>query len=163
MDSFQFISRYFWAISIALALFHYIKKQHELKAVDNDSTVNMKIKIQYTRWFTLATVFPWVVMGLGHIVGDVPSIWYYFRPQDQNPYVVAWFVLNFILVVAFTLWVFFADGARKAREYELLSYTGMSSKTHMSETTIKLVAAIGPVFFLLWVYLISAMDVTIPK
>ena len=163
MDPFHFISHYFWAIGIAFALFHYIKNQYQLKAVDNDNTLNVEIRNQYARWFSLAAVFPWVVMGWGQVVGNVPSIWYYFRPQDQNPYVVAWFVLNFLLVVAFTLWVFFADGARKAREYDLFSYTGMSSKSPVSETTIKLLAAIGPVFFLFWVYLVSTMDATIPK
>jgi hypothetical protein len=29
---------------------------------------------------------PWIVMGIGLMVGGVPSMFHFFRPRDGNPY-----------------------------------------------------------------------------
>lgn len=162
MDPFHFVGRYFWAICLAFSLFNYVAAQRRLNSTITGSTAQAEIAHGYLRWFSIAGAVPWLVIGFGQIVGGTPSVWYYFRPQDLNPYVIAWLASIFLLSVLFAVWVFAADGARKTKEFELLSAIGMRTKKPIPEALIKLLAALGPVFVLFWVYLAASMNAPIP-
>jgi hypothetical protein len=162
VNPFQLISRYFWVICLAFSLINFVTSQYRLKSRTTSDSEKREIGSRYLIWFSLANTIPWVVMGWGQVIGGVPSVWYYFRPQDQNPYVITWFVSIFLLSVIYTIWVFAADGVNKIREYELLSAIGVRSNHLTSEVLIKIFAALGPAFVLLWVYLVSTMNATIP-
>jgi hypothetical protein len=54
---------------------------------------------------------PWVIMGLGILVGGVPSTFHYFRPRDGNPFVLAFFASVFIIWALGTYWLFVRNGA----------------------------------------------------
>jgi hypothetical protein len=54
-------------------------------------------------------------------------------------------------------------GARKVRELELLSTFGAPAGIPMSERLIKITAALGPPFLLLWVWLAASHNVPLPK
>jgi hypothetical protein len=56
-------------------------------------------------------------MGIGCTVGKVPSVWYYFRPRDGNPYVLAWFGSVVALWIMGTVWLFFRNGAETLAKY----------------------------------------------
>ena len=107
-------------------------------------------------------MIPWVVMGWGHLAGNVPTLGHYFRPQDANPYVIAWLGSIFLLSILYALWVFLADGARKMQEFGSLVSAGRSRKP-MSRARIKLGAALWPVFVVVWTYLAAAMDALVPR
>jgi hypothetical protein len=53
---------------------------------------------------------PWVLMGVGCIASDI-TIWDYFRVQDWNPFVVAWWGYVVLLWVLGFYWLFFGQGA----------------------------------------------------
>lgn len=163
MDIFPFISRHFWAICLAFLLFNYLAAERKISSSVTLSVAQLDAAKRYLRWFSLASTLPWLVMGWGQVVGGVPSVWHYFRPQDRNPYVLAWLASIFVLSVLYAVWVFFADGARKTREYELLAAIGMRARKPMPEGLIKLFAALGPFFVVLWVYLAASMDTPVPK
>src|SRR5262249_28329143 len=60
-----------------------------------------------THGFAFWGNIPWLVMGFGSTVGHVPSLSYYFRPQDRNPYVLAWFLFVIVLWIIGFYWLFF--------------------------------------------------------
>ena len=56
---------------------------------------------------------PWVIMGLGILVGGVPSVFHYFNPRYPNPFVTAFFGSIFLLWGAGTYWLFARGGAEQ--------------------------------------------------
>jgi hypothetical protein len=57
----------------------------------------------YFLWFNI----PWLVMGAGCTVGRVPGIWNYLRPQEGNPWVLAFYatlILQNALGCCLVLW-----------------------------------------------------------
>lgn len=162
MNLFQYLSRYFWAVCLAISLFNYVAAERRLNSTAANDAERAEVARRYLRWFAAAGAVPWLVMGWGQVIGHVPSVWYYFRPQDRNPYVIAWHGSIFLLSVLYAVWVFFADGARKTREYEIFAAIGMRSRKPMPEGVIKLLAAFGPVFVLVSVYSAASMDARIP-
>ena len=123
------------------------------------------------RGFAVAEALPWVVMGWAIVVGEVPNIWYFFRPQDRNPYVLAWFATLFILAIGFAFWVFFLEGAEKVVVFQPIEFkwyrTGFRGTTQVTvELTVgrvKLFAAVGPFWIAAWTWLVSFMDAPSPK
>ena len=102
-------------------------------------------------------------MGLGQLTGFTPTVWYYFRPQDENPFVLAWLVLIFLMAVIFSFWVLFRGGAEDIRKYNLLSAVGMRSKSPPSIWAVKLYAAAAPFFVIIWIFLTISMDTKVPR
>ena len=54
---------------------------------------------------------PWIIMGLGCLVGGVPSVFHYARPRDGNPFVWAFFASGLLILALGTYWLFAAGGA----------------------------------------------------
>lgn len=164
MDELSFMSKYFWLIAIAatginLVIFRkraqkYIAEKPELKE-------GYEVLFRgYLFWMNV----PWIVMGIGCTVGSVPSVWHYFRPQDGNPYVLAWFASVFFVWALGSLWVFFRGGAETlARHPGALAFSyGFKRQDIRSPLLIKL-------FFLLMlaggiagVVMMWSMNVPIP-
>lgn len=62
--------------------------------------------------FSIYGNIPWVIMGLGMLLGSTQSIFDYFRPRDLNPFVLA-FHASVIIIYIFTIrWLYFKDGAK---------------------------------------------------
>ena len=162
MDPFHYISRYFWVICLGFSLFNYIAAERRLQSCATGGKERAEVASRYLRRFSIAGALPWLVMGWGQVIGNVPSVWHYFRPQDKNPYVIAWLGSIFLLAVLYAVWVFFAGGARKINEFELLAAIGMRRTKPMPEFLIKLLAALGPLFVVLWVYMAASMNAPVP-
>jgi len=117
MNAFDLISKYFWiaAILFTATNFLFFRKRSEAYIKANPQLLEGYIALfrGYLFWMNL----PWIIMGLGCTVGGVPSVWYYFRPKDGNPYVLAWFGSVFVLWILGTLWLFFKGGAQKLSEH----------------------------------------------
>jgi len=163
MDLFHYISRYFWGVCLVVALINFVSADKRIGSSDVDDKDRADIARRYLRRFSVAGAIPWLIMGWGQVVGNVPTVWYYFRPQDENPYVIAWLGSIFLLSLLYAVWIFFADGARKIHEYELFATVGMRNIKSMPRFLIKLLAAFGPVFVGIWVYLTASMNVSIPQ
>jgi hypothetical protein len=163
---FDLIGRNFWLICIAITFVNYRKAAGMPlwpgAGVDRSAAPSPR-RIVYLRRAAFVGVLPWLVMGWGIVVGGVPNVWGFFRPQDRNPYVLAWFATLFALAIANALWVFLAGGARTIREYDLTALTRKSGGKPPSETWIKVISAIGPFWILGWTYLVSTMNAPMPR
>ena len=159
MNFFQLIGRYFWLVCIVITFVNYRKA---LGAAPAGGARPDPLRAIYLRRGALLGLLPWIVMGAGILVGGVKDVWAYFRPQNGDPWVLAWFATLLALALANAAWVFFADGARKVRQYGLFAMGRRSGGQPMPELLIKALAALGPVWILVWMILVSTMNVPLP-
>lgn len=114
---FKIISSYFWLIAISFTLinFAYSKREARIRIEKNPELAEGYDKLLrgYLLWMNL----PWMVMGICSIVGKIPSVWYFFRPRDGNPYVLTWFGCLIFEWIISAIWIFFKGGAEKLVEY----------------------------------------------
>ena len=171
MDLFHILGRYFWLLCLAIGAYQYVVGLRSLSSKDQNDPRASAEAIALRRWFAIFSELPWLVMGAGILIGDVPNIWYYFRPQDRNPFVLAWFASVFLLAFYFAYWVFFRRGAQKVvllQPFEWNWYrTSLRGTTRgtiaLTEGRVKFFAAIGPFWIAAWTYFISLGDVPLPK
>jgi hypothetical protein len=160
-DIFQLISVYFSAIALVFAAANYWRaKRAAMKSVPPAQIAEAQ---DYLRNFAIAGALPWVIMGIGQLTGKTPTVWYYFRPQDENVFVLAWLATIFVLSGSFAWWVFFAGGAKKVVEYNLMATLGQRSGKPPSEKMVKFSAALCVVIFPIWVYGVISMNAVLPR
>jgi len=162
-DPFPILNRLFWLLCLVCIGFYYFAARREIARLTPRDEPRRATANRYIARFSLAVAVPWLVMGWAQLVGAVPSIWYYFRPQERNPYVLAWLGSLFALAVAYAYWVFLCDGARKLRELHLLRAVGLGFADRLPDGVIKLIAAIGPFWVLLWGYVAVHSNAPIPR
>jgi hypothetical protein len=75
--------------------------------------------IKLIRGWLLFGNLPWIVMGLGILFGDVPSVMHYFNPRN-GAMVVVWYATVVALWIASVYWLFFRHGAET-----LIAYPGL--------------------------------------
>lgn len=154
---FELVGKYFWLICLLFCGPNYLTAMRNMgSTLDAEGRRLMKL-------FALGGALPWLVMGWGQLFGGVPSVFHFFRPQDKDPFVLAWVGTVFILTVWFAAFVFFANGARKVREYGLMAALGRKSRKPPSIGIIKVQAFIGPFFSIFWICLTTGMNIPLPK
>jgi hypothetical protein len=154
----RFVFAYFWVIGLAFTAINYVKARRSLNAatLSRDGKADGQ---RYLRTFAVMSAIPLVVMGLGQQLGYTPTVLHYFRPQEGNPFVLAWLAVIFLQACVHAWWVLLADGAAKIEAIGLLPAIGVG----MPPTwVVKLMAGAGPVLVLLWAGLLSMMDVPLP-
>ena len=162
MRPFDFIAYWFWAVCLVFGFVNYRRasRQTQARLVADPQRAAMAERL--LRRFALLMAVPWLVMGVGVLLGGVPGVWHYFRPQDGNPYVIAWIASVFALSVAFAVWVFACDGAARMTEFGLTGLFGGRGGMPRSPLGIKLMAAAGPFFTLFWIWLVITMNAPVP-
>ncbi|QQP96610.1 hypothetical protein [Lysobacter enzymogenes] len=147
----------FWLLCLGLVYYNFRVGMRRLAATAGPQLEEGQ---RYMRIFAVAATVPWVVMGWGVVFGSVPrGMFAYFRPQDLNPYVLAWLGSVFALFVLLALWVLLADGARKIQQFGLLSPFGARGGGQtMSLGSIKFLAYASPLFLPVWCLLAASMD-----
>ena len=160
---FEFIGRYFWVICIAFTVFNFKRAQPDQHSSSSafDPRVNELVILK--RRALVVNLIPWVVMGAGILIGGVPSVWQYFRPQDLNPYVWAWYASIFALACTFAFWVIFRGGAEKAIALKLVRINFFGWDVQLTQRWMKVYAAISPVFIALWIFFAWHLDAQVPK
>lgn len=159
MNLFNIFARYFWLLCLVISGFNYFAGE---RTVGRSGAMSLgrsdEAKILRRR-FAIVAALPWVVMGIGMVLGSVPNVWYYFRPQDQNPYVWAWFGTVFLVAIVFAWWGFFRDGAAKVIRHQ--AFATLSPRSNWMHTVgkVKFFAALGPVWIALWTAIVVSMDV----
>lgn len=93
------------------------------------------------RGYLFYNSLPWVVMGLGSVLGGVPSVWHYLKPREGNPFVLSWFVTVFCLVGFRTFWLFFWGGAEMLSRHP--GFIMFGGKEITSPTLIKTLWLLG--------------------
>jgi hypothetical protein len=158
MDLFDFISRYFWLVVIGVALVNFVLADR----YDNpEPGVDRGLRRKYLAWFWGLSLVPWLVVGYAQITGAVPKVWAYFRPQDRNPYVWAFYAAILLMYVIVAYWVLFRDGARVASELRLVKFQGTGGGGALSAYWIKLIAILVLPFFALWMWAMWKMNAPI--
>lgn len=158
---FGLISKYFWLLLLVIGVINY-RKALSTSAMLGASNQTDEAE-RYLKRFSIGANIPWVVMGIGQVFGYTPTIWYYFRPQDGNPFVIAWLLTILVTTSLYAYWVLFASGAQKVIDYNLMSAVGQRKARPPSLWYIKLFAALGPLFLPVWVYLAASMNVPLPR
>ena len=165
MNIFKMISNYFWVVAIVFTCVNVlIYKYRSRKHIQQNPKLTEGYKKLF-RGFLFWMNIPWVVMGIGCTIGNVPSIWHYFRPKDGNPYVLAWFGSVIILWILGTNWLFLKNGAEIIAKHPgaLRMYSGFKRTEITNPNLIKifwLLCLAGGIFGLV---LMWTMDVPIPN
>jgi hypothetical protein len=170
LNLFNIVGRYFWLLCLALSAYQYVAGVRSLASRDPTDPRASAEAIALRRRFVILSDLPWVVMGWGILAGGVPNV-YFFRPQDRNPYVLAWFASIFVIVLYFAFWVFFRGGAEKVVllqpveiKWHRTGFRGTTRGTvELTVGRVKLFAAIGPIWIAFCTYVMSVMDAPLPK
>jgi len=160
---FNAVGRYFWLICLAISAYQYYAAGRRVDAKEHLSESMRIRRIRYLQLLIGASTLPWIVMGLGQLTGSTSTVWDYFRPQDMNPFVLAFVSSIFALSVAMLYWVFFMDGAQKVAELKLMQAYGFSGQTPLTQRQVKLFAALGPIFVIAWIVLCIFIDAPIRR
>lgn len=171
MNLFSIVGRYFWLLCLIISAYRYVAGIRSLDSTGPSDPRASPAAIALRRWFAVASALPWVVMGWAILIGGVPNVWYFFRPQDRNPYVLAWFAAVFAIAAYFAFWVFILAGAEKVvllQPVQIKWYrTGFRGSTggtiELTTTRVKLFAATAPLWIGAWIWLVSSMDTPLPK
>jgi hypothetical protein len=130
---FDAMSKYFWALAIvATGINVAIYRARSSKHIQENSELAEGYSRLLRGYFVWMNI-PWVVMGAGCTFGEIPTIWHYFRPQDGNPYVLAWFASVFLVWLVGTFWLLFQGGAEM-----LVKHPGLFNVNISSPTKVKL-------------------------
>jgi hypothetical protein len=162
-EIFTLISRYFWLIALAFSAFNYLRARGDFLRSEAVEQATSGEHALYLKRFAFGGALPWVVMGVGQLTGTAPTVWHYFRPQDGNPFVLAWLAVCFAVTCIYAWWVLAAGGAQKVRDFNLLAAMGQRSSKPPSLFSVKALAAIGPLFFPVWVFLAISLNAPLPK
>jgi hypothetical protein len=127
------MTKWFWAVCIAATLlnagiFRFRARRHirgNPALADGYATL--------IRGFVLWGNIPWVVMGVGCLLGGVPSIDHFLRPREGNPFVLAFFASVFLVWVLGTYWLLFRGGAEM-----LVEHPGLLNMDFRSPLMVKL-------------------------
>jgi hypothetical protein len=168
---FNIMGRYFWLLCLGISAYNYVVGMRSISSRDPSDPRASAEAIALRRWFAVSSALPWVVMGWAIIFGGVPNIWYFFRPQDRDPFVLAWFATMFLMAVYFAYWVFFRGGAEKAVllqpveiHWHRTTFRGTKRGSFaLTVGRVKFFAAFGPLWIVVWVFLVSLQNVPLPK
>jgi hypothetical protein len=171
VNLFNILGRYFWLLCLGISAYQYVVGIRSLASRDPTDPRGSREAVSLRRWMLLMSALPWVVMGWGIMYRDVPNVWYYFRPQDRNPYVLAWFATIFAIAIFFAFWVFFLGGAEKVvhlQPVEVKWYrTGLRGTTRgtveLTVGRVKLFAALAPFWMAFCTYIMSVTNAPLPK
>jgi hypothetical protein len=152
---------YFWLIALGAGAFNYRRARGRIVA--SGAGGGSSEAVTYLGRCAAGVNLPWVVMGLGKMLGYTPTLLYYFRPQDRNPFVMAWLAVILFNTCAYAWWVVVAGGAEKVRDLNLLALVGQHGSRPPSLRFIKRFAVVMLLLFPVWFGFIVFMNVPIPK
>ena len=133
MELFTIMTKWFWAAFILVTflnagIFRYRARTYITAAPELAEGYATLI-----RGFVIWGNIPWVVMGIGCVLGGVPSVFHFFRPRDGNPFVLAFFASVFLIWILGTFWLLFRGGAEM-----LVKHSGLFNVNVTSPHMLKL-------------------------
>ena len=143
MSFYGVMSNHFWAVALAFGAINALLLRFRFARLVCEKPEQARGYSLLFWGHLVAMNLPWVVMGIGCTVGGVPTLWFYFRPQDGNPWVLAWWGCTFLLWLLGTYWLFLARGAEM-----LIKHPDLISGTPSSQGAVKrfwLLCLVGPV------------------
>ncbi|HOO56920.1 MAG TPA: hypothetical protein PLN69_08860 [bacterium] len=153
---FSLITTYFWIIAIALSFVNAVVVKQRLTKYITENPEREQGYSDLIKGFLIYGNIPWIVMGIGVVAGKVDSLFCFFRPQDGNPYVIA-FIASLILVwILGTIWLFFRDGANM-----IIKHPGFLNIDISNPTFIKLFWLLILVIGILCIFMMIRLDVQV--
>jgi hypothetical protein len=111
MRAVEVLFRHFWVAFIIVTLVNgrawWNRAQSRIRLNPELEPGYRRLYRGYLFWMNV----PWVVMGLGILSGQVPSIFHFLRPSHGNSFVLAWWGMMVALLSLGTYWVFGGGGA----------------------------------------------------
>jgi len=137
-----FIFDYAWVLFILIIVLNaFILKIRSKKFVKN----NPELEEGYDRIFKGYLIYmniPWVIMGVGMLLGGVPSTFSYLTPaRISSPFIIVFHATIVILWILSIWWLYFKDGA----EF-LVKYKGVFNRDFQSPMVIKVFFGIALIF-----------------
>jgi hypothetical protein len=120
MNPVDFMDKSLWLIVVAAICWQVWRPT---QYVPTESDLREYRRLQYA--LASGLIFPWLIVGYGVLFGGVTKFWSFFRPQDGNPYVLAWFAAAFLMSLIYSVWVLFFDGDKKLVDFHLYSRSPM--------------------------------------
>lgn len=125
--------RYVWIGFMAVGFFNGLGYWMRARRVAGENPELADGCRTMAKGFMIWLNIPFAVTGFGCLTGHVPSVLHFFRPQDGNPYVLAFYAATVLLWVLVFHWLFLRGGA------ELLApQSGASPSRFGGPTGIKL-------------------------
>ncbi len=113
----MFITRGFWLVFLFALVVRVVKLQNRARRrIEYDPSLAEGYR-QFFRYLSLLSALPWIVMGIGIFIGNVPTIFHFIDPKDGNPFVLAFQFALIFPSILFGLWIYFWDGAEFFVEY----------------------------------------------
>ena len=136
------VGRYAW-VAFLLVTAGYLwpspKLRERLKDdpafADADRVIRRKVFL----WMSV----PWLVMGLGQLLGGVLSVWNFFDPRHEGPWVLAFFLSVFVVWIASAYWIFFRDGATAIADHQLIVAHVFRRSVDLTPNMVKLFFALA--------------------
>ena len=99
---------------------------------------------KYIRVFAIYYNIPWIVMGIGVMIGGAPTSFHFFRPRDGNPYVLAFHGAFITVWLLSAIWIYLMNGAKViAERSELLQKPLTPLQVKLRLTPFKVAAVVA--------------------
>ena len=134
--------RYFWLLALVATVLNasiWCWNGKQWRQRDPALTESYR---KLTRGFVIWGSLPWLVMGLGCMLGGL-NAFDYFDPARGNPWVIAFFASVFVIWVLLAHWVFVRDGAEQVARHPGLLRHGFSGSTETPAWAVKALVALA--------------------
>jgi hypothetical protein len=153
----RIILKYIWAIAIAGGCVGAVIMGLSTK----ETTTKERLKMILGAAFWLNVT--WIIMGIGFIIGGVPSIWNYLRPRDGNPFVLVWWTSVLALYIIGSYWIFLGQGAAKLAKAGVIQYRSAGkTMTVSSEKGIKLIFLLNLAGVIIFAAVVWFVNIPLP-
>lgn len=111
-DIFTILTQNFWLVALLFTAINGIVYRQRFRAIAAQHPDGAAGYQQLLVGFVAVNVLVWGVMGLGSLVGGVPSVFEFFQPSLGNPWVILWHITLILLWIAGFVWLFVGTGAQ---------------------------------------------------
>jgi len=135
--SLVFMLRYFWLVAMFLSVLNAVIIWARCRShMERDPSLRPGY-VRMFRWFLVAGNIPWIVMGLGVLVGGEPTVFSFLHPRSGDPWAIAFVVTLYALWGLLFYWVVIGDGAA-----QLAQHPGFFTPQIRSAVVIKVFVAV---------------------
>ena len=129
----NFIFDNIWVLFILVTVFNAFYLKNRSKKVVVKQPDLQEGYDQLFKGYLIYLNIPWLVMGIGVLLGGVPSAFSFFKPRDGNIFVLAFHASIVILWILSIWWLYFKGGA----EF-LVKYPGVFNQDIQSPILLKI-------------------------
>jgi hypothetical protein len=155
------ISHHFWVVMFASAIYGALLfRVRSRKYISKDPGLKEGYDQLFWKYFISTLPVP-IIMMVGMALGKVQSGWSYLRPQDRNPWVIAFYSVFLTMLLVDAWWIFFRRGAEQLVKYPGLP--GLNFKRGFSDSrSIKIIMGLMVIGMIVGVLVMVGANVAVP-